>query len=375
MFYPPFCPYEACANHSHPPKERWWWKDGSHQTICFGTVPRFQCRSCRRTFSTQTFSLDFYAKRRLDYYRLENLGSSSVSVRGLGRNLSCSSGTVLNRMDRLARQSIACHARLRPRAGRYEDVCIDGFVGFDRSQYFPNNITISITSASRFVLAYTHATLRRSGTMREGQKKRRDVVYRGVEFERKSLDRSFSELLDELERDRPPRPRRPLVVITDEKLEYRRAFLSHRLSSDQDGDHRVVHQRINSHLPRTFLNPLFPSNYIDREIRKDQAAHHRESTCFSRNAANGMSRMACYVGWHNYRKRYLVKAPVRETATHAEMAGIRTEAVKQERRHMFKDRAFLSRLELDSIETRIWLKRIPTPGRNGSGYLPKFAVA
>jgi len=49
--------------------------------------------------------------------------------------------------------------------------------------------------------------------------------------------------------------------------------------------------------------------------------------------------------------------------------------VKQERRHMFKDRAFLSRLELDSIETRIWLKRIPTPGRNGSDYLPKFAVA
>jgi hypothetical protein len=57
------------------------------------------------------------------------------------------------------------------------------------------------------------------------------------------------------------------------------------------------------------------------------------------------------------------------------MAGIRTEAVKQERRHMFKDRAFLSRLELDSVETRIWLKRIPTPGRNGSDYLPKFAVA
>jgi hypothetical protein len=375
VFYPPFCPYSACANHNHPPKERWWRKDGSHRTRCFGSVPRFQCRSCRRTFSTQTFSLDFYAKRRIDYCRLESLGSSSVSVRGLGRNLGCSCGSILNRMDRLARQSIACHARLRPRADRYEDVCIDGFVGFDRSQYFPNNITISITSASRFVLAYTHATLRRSGTTREAQKKRRDKVYRGVEFERKSLDRSFSELLDDLERNRPPRPRRPLVVITDEKLEYRRAFLAHRLSLDQDADHRVVHQRINSRLPRTYLNPLFPSNYIDREIRKDQAAHHRESTCFSRNAANGMSRMACYVGWHNYRKRYRIKAPVCEKETHAEIAGVGRKDVNRARSNMFRYRAFLSRIKLDAMEKRIWRKAIPTPGQGKPAYLPKFAVA
>jgi hypothetical protein len=40
MFSPPFCPYKACINHTHPPKERWWRKDGSHQTICFDTDAR-----------------------------------------------------------------------------------------------------------------------------------------------------------------------------------------------------------------------------------------------------------------------------------------------------------------------------------------------
>jgi hypothetical protein len=211
--------------------------------------------------------------------------------------------------------------------------------------------------------------------MREDQKKRRDRVYQGVEFERKSLERSFSELLDGLERDRPPRPRRPLVVITDEKLEYGRAFFEHRLSRNQDADHRVVHQRVNSQLPRTFLNPLFPSNYLDREIRKDQAAHHRETACFARSAANGMSRMVCYLGWHNYRKKFLVKAPTQEISTHAERAGIDRREIQRARERMFHDRAFLSLLRLDPSESRIWRKAIPTPGQKSPAYLPAFAFA
>jgi hypothetical protein len=375
MFTPPFCPYKACPHHAQPPRETWWVSFGHHDTACFGPVARFRCRSCRRTFSAQTFSLDYYAKRRIDYRRLESLGSSSVSVRALGRNLGCSPGSVLNRIDRLARQSIACHARLRPRAARPEDVCIDGFVGFDRSQYFHNNITISIASSSRFVLAFAHATLRRSGALRPEQKKRRDQVYRGVAFEPKALERSFSELLDELERDRPPRPERPLVIVTDEKLEYGRAIRAHRLFLGQDARHRVAHHRVNSRLPRTFLNPLFASNYLDREIRKDQAAHHRESTCFCRNAANGLSRMACYLGWHNYKKRFLIKAPVGTSTTHAREAGIDQGEIERARQAMFRDRAFLSLQHLDPIEEKVWRKVVCTPGTKRQGYLPQFAVA
>ncbi len=42
---------------------------------------------------------------------------------------------------------------------------------------------------------------------------------------------------------------------------------------------------------RTYANPLFASNYLGREIRKDQANHRREPTCYSRNPANSMSRL------------------------------------------------------------------------------------
>lgn len=373
MFIPSFCPSRTCANHMGTPTVLWWSKAGFHSTRCFGRVQRFRCKTCGKTFSVQTFSIDFFAKRKIDYREIESRSSSSMSVRALARDMSCSTGSVLNRIDRLARQSIACHARLRPRATIYDSIAIDGFVSFDRSQYFPNNITVSITSGSRFVLSYAHATLRRSGRMRENQKKQRDTLYQGMTFEHRALERSFTELLDELARDRPPCRNRPLIVITDEKVEYARAFSRHALYRNQNADHRFAHISVNSRLPRTFVNPLFPSNYLEREIRKDQAAHHRESTCFCRNAANGMSRFACYIGWHNYSKAFLVKASIRELLTHGEAAGINRSDLVTERRNMFEDRAFLSRERLDQEETRIWTKRVPTPGQHSFHRLPQYA--
>jgi transposase-like protein len=142
MTSPPFCPNPNCAFHAHPPEQRWWQRIGTHYTRCFGAIPRFRCLACHRSFSTQTFSTNYFAKRKIDLRRLEGLLASSMSIRSLARVLDCSCGCVLNRIDRLARQALATHAELRPQACRYEDICIDGFVSFDRSQYFPNNITI-----------------------------------------------------------------------------------------------------------------------------------------------------------------------------------------------------------------------------------------
>ena len=210
--------------------------------------------------------------------------------------------------------------------------------------------------------------------MRASQKTRRDHLYACIGFEPKALERSFTELLDELALDRPPDRNRPLVIITDEKHDYGRAFVRHRLFREQDEDHRAVHARISSELPRTFANPLFPSNYLDRELRKDQAAHRRETTCFARSAANGMSRMACYVGWHNYAKRFLIKAPTRDEGSHGEEAGIDPSSIAVARAKMFRDRAFLSLERLRANEERIWKKAIPTPGWAKKPYVPKYAL-
>jgi hypothetical protein len=88
-----------------------------------------------------------------------------------------------------------------------------------------------------------------------------------------------------------------------------------------------------------------------------------------------MARLACYLAWHNYQKRFLVGAPRLATSTHGEMAGIVPREIARERMHMFKDRAFLSRENLDKIELRIWTKAISTPGKSKERVLPAYACA
>jgi hypothetical protein len=292
----------------------------------------------------------------------------------LSRSFGVSCGTIINRLDRLSRQAAALQARLRRETRPDEPVCIDGFVSFTRSQFFPSEITISITRDSRFILDLTHATHRRSGSMTETQRKRAHELYAAVRFERDSVARSFRDILDSLAEERPPRPLFPLVLVTDEKREYSSALYAHALFKGQDEGHRVARITVSSRLPRTFSNPLFASNYLDREIRKDQANHHRESTCFARNVSNAMGRFLCYIVQHNYRKKYLIKAPVSDHRLHAEVAGIAKAAVSECFESMLKERAFLSRLQLPPTLERIWRKAYPTPGKAMPDYLPRYAL-
>jgi hypothetical protein len=298
-----------------------------------------------------------------------------MSSRAIARKTHLSPQSVQNRLDRLSRQALALHASLRPLANPHESVCIDGFVSFDRSQFFPNELTFSITNHSRFILELSHASKKRSGSLTPSQKQTILHLYKNIPFEKNAIARSFSDILSSLALERPPSPRSPLILITDEKPDYPRSLYRHPLFSSQNALHRVAHITVNSHLPRTFFNPLFPSNYLDRELRKDIANHRRESTCFSRNAANALSRLACWIAYHNYWKKFLIKAPVADTRVHATAAGIPLSLLSRKKSGFFESRVFLSHLSLTPSMERIWRKLTATPGLNKISYLPAFALA
>jgi hypothetical protein len=370
---PPFCPNKYCIHHLKPQFIGWWRRAGYHCTDTFGKVPRFKCRTCRKGFSTQTFRINYWAKKLIDYPEFHQLSSESMGVRALARHFNCSTGAVQNRTDRLGRQMIALHTHLHQFFHSHEDICIDGFQSFDVSQYFPNNITISITRGTRFIHEATHATLRRSGSMTDKQKEKRDALAPLFTFEKKSIERSFTDILDHIVLQRPPVAGHPLVIITNEKLEYVHALQGHSLFGDQDADHLTFHQRISSRAERTYSNPLFASNYIDRELRKDQAAHRRETTCHCCSVSKGMMRLWCYIGWHNYHKRFRINNPAEDLSTHAEHAGIPKLTLEWFRDVAYRGRAFLSRFDLTPCDTEAWLKQMPTPLKTGPEYLPKFA--
>lgn len=369
-----FCPHAECEYHENAPEGHEWYEYfDDYETKAFGRVPRYRCESCKRSFSSQTFRTEYYMKKVVDLKDLLNRHVSSMSTRAIGRAMGLSAGSVQNRIERLSRQGLAVHGRLRPRMRDTQDICIDGLVSFDQSQYFPNEITMSITAKSRYVIEMTHATRKRSGRMKREQKEKSKEVYEGVKLERGGVSRTFREQLDLLETLLPASRERPLVLITDEKPMYGQILWKHGITK---GEHVVHHVKVNSRLPRTMSNPLFPSNYLEREIRKDQANHHREAVCYTRNVANGLARLSCYLVHHNYMKKYLIDAPGRDDRKHGEVAGIPRREMEREVLRMFEAREFLTKLGgvLSGPLEKIWRKEGKTPGKERVEYLPKFAL-
>jgi transposase-like protein len=372
---PPFCPNPSCSMHSHSairndPATRWFHRDGHYHSRIGGSIQRFRCTRCRTRFSSQTFSLDYAVKRKLPYKRIFQQLNSGSGVRQLARHLNVSEKVIINRAGRLARQSIALHSRLRPLLALSEHLCADGFESFTVSQYYPNNIHLLIGKRSQYFYGADYAHIRRKGRMSEYQKRRRrklETVFRPSPQE---LSRSFERLMHQMLLYLHHRPPQVLRLYTDENQVYRqvisrgqqlRALLNHRL---------FVHETRSSRLPRTTANDLFAVNYYDREVRKDQANHVRETVQFSRNVNNSMERLWIYAAYHNYSKPYRIRE--RSSRTHAVAAGLSPRTIASSMKSFFTQRSLYSHLTLSVSEWFLWFRCYPTPWKRYAEQCPAY---
>ena len=371
---PPFCARPTCPFHAIPRTERYaafvsW---GSYATKAFGDVPRFRCTHCGKTFSVQTFRVDYYAKKVLDYDGIAGRLSSCESLSAIGRATHSSTDTISNRIARSARQALAFESRLSRTRKPAENLAADGFEGFCRSQYFPNNIHILVGSTSQFLYAIDHVTLRRKGSMTQAQKAKRTKLDRLVTPEPSGIETSVARIADESLRVLSDGAIPTLVLWTDEKRDYPRGIERSPCASSLRSIGRLEHKTVSSRAARTLRNPLFPVNYLDREIRKDLHEHVRETVCFGRNVNRQMERLAVYAYWHNYRKRHRIRGDPR---SNAEVAGYVTDEIASETVALWERRAWLSLTELTETMRLTWLRRRRTPLRTKRDYLPKFAAA
>ena len=287
--------------------------------------------------------------------------------------MGCSYASTQNRLDRMARNLLAMHQALEGRRPLAEDLVADGFESFDVSQYFPSHVSLLVGKESQLILSLDHASIRRKGRMTEKQKTMRAILDTRWKPKKGAIGKSFARALQviALKWDRKNMPQ--LSLHTDEHPAYPGVIRSiEGLDAAYGKD--LVHERHSSKLPRDKSNPLFSVNYIDRELRKDVAAHARESTCIGRNVANGLSRLAVYMAWHNYWKPYRVRTKEPEKrCPHAEYAGVDPSENMAAKERCFKERAFLTKAGLDPWAREIWLKGHETPLKARPDYLPKHA--
>ena len=138
---PLFCPNPDCKHHNPEKHPINWYKNfATYKTKAFGTVSRYICTGCGKTFSDQTFKLDYYAKKVVNYDTIISHITNSCSVRALSRILNVRVSTISNRIFRIARQLIWLQSFLLQVFSCKEDLVADGFESYTNSKYFPNNI-------------------------------------------------------------------------------------------------------------------------------------------------------------------------------------------------------------------------------------------
>ena len=371
---PPFCPRPGCHAHFSPPRSDWWVRLGSYDTRLFGPVRRFGCKLCGKRFSSQTFSLDYYAKRTLCYLQLVRQFSSCCGIRALARNFAVSKATIENKLMRLSHQALALQVLALRNHRLRENLLADGMQSFWVSQYFPTNIHLLLGEHSQFAYAYHGVTLRRSGRMSDSQRHRREQLETQFRADPNGIACSFSVLTRVLTRLCTSAEGASVSLSTDMHKTYPRVLAGDGAAALLIRTGRLRHLRYSSKHPRTTGNPLFSVNYMDRELRKDQAEHARETTRYARAAHTAMERMAVYLLHHNFFKPYRINQPVDVPALHATEAGISRGFIRWMNRWLTTRRVFLTRIPVPRPYADVWLRMYQTPLSTVRPYLPLYAT-
>ena len=310
-FHPPHCPYPTCDFHVDSTgwrfKRAGWYERATRPF----KVQRYRCASCKRSFSSQTFSLTFWL-RRPDL--LEAVFHAEVSCSGhrqVARQHGVSHTTIQRLAERLGRHCILIHEMYRRRAKEKlasEPVVMDGLGSFAGGQYWPVEVTGLIGAKSYYSHDFTVTEMRRSGKMTHEQRKRRS------EYEKK-LGRPdpralLEDAVDLLESNLPAEGR--VELRTDDHKTYPRAL--RRL-----GNPHIQHETTSSKKPRTPRNPLFAINAHHMFLRHSGSNQKRETIAFSKRIQAVIYRHAVFQVWRNLVKAASERSP---TKTPAQRLGI-----------------------------------------------------
>ena len=250
---------------------------GHFHRHCDGrSVQRFLCRSCRRTFSVQSFRLDYRLKNPRLHLQLMGLFASKVTHRQSARILHCTRRTVARRLQLLGLHCQRFHrrmlARTRSRGGLQGPFQLDELETFEHSRRLaPVTMPVLIGRRSYFVVDLETAAIPCRGGLSPAGRKRKEEREARWGPRRSGSRHVVSNCFKTLAEVHSPLV--PVVVETDLKGTYPGILREH-------FGERLLHARTSSKLKRDYSNPLFPINHtlamardgISRLVRRSWAA-------------------------------------------------------------------------------------------------------
>lgn len=306
-FRPPHCPWPRCDARRQAPFR--FDRHGSFtRRAAPHRIPRFRCRRCRRTFSSQTFSPTYYLKRPELLAPVAAGLVAGSAHRQLSRSLHCAPSTVTRLSPRLGRHCLLYMARARARLGSIKEPLVyDDFETFFGAQDFAVGLGTLVGQRSWFLYDLEQALHGRPGRRTEAQKQR--WLSRLQHLHRPPPDAHARALARVLKRTLPAARRpRPLTLLSDDQAAYRRAVARH--PRRERIRHRVYPNppRGRKGAPRSAAakrrdRALFPVDQLHGLIRHSQAHHRRETIAFGRRLNALLERAYLLMVWRNFVKR------------------------------------------------------------------------
>jgi transposase-like protein len=260
VFSPPFCPHRSCSQHATP-RPGFSVRYGRYRAACRASpVQRYRCRTCRRSFSRQTFRVDYRDHRPGLNPKLFLLLASGIGLRQSSRVLGLSRRCTELKFRKIARHLRRLNLSLRVPLGGKRSFHLDEFESYEGARNTrPLSIPMLIESATRYIVWAESAPIRPRGKMTPRRKKalKESEERHGVrrDLSRRALARTLARGADLVG------PARQVLLESDEKSSYPR------LAREAFGRGRLVHRRTSSRLVRETFNPLFAINHEEAIAR------------------------------------------------------------------------------------------------------------
>ena len=298
MFEPPRCPYRGCAFHLAPVQDRpWFARHGHYQPLCRPhPVPRFRCLSCRRSFSRQTFRMDYRDHRPDLNPKLFRLLASGVGLRQSSRLLGLSLRCLQLKSRKLGRHLRRLNLNLQAPLPAGSTLQFDELETFEGMRTLrPLTVPLLIEKRSRFIVWAEAAPIPAR------HRKTRHGWTRSQELQRKGQRRDGSRRACLRTLGRAAALARHLDAIaieTDEKRTYpgliRKAFGPGR---------RIAHETTKSTRRRDVSNPLFAINQTEAMARDLSGRLRRQSWLVSKERRYLDIGLAVFIAWRNLVRR------------------------------------------------------------------------
>jgi len=318
-FVPPRCPYLACT--AHAPGARFTYRRRGNfvRKLDGERVQRFQCTVCMRSFSSQTFRLDYRLRRPDTLAPIFTALCSKTTLRKTARNLGLGRDHVARRMRLLGAHARRYHERQLERVADLPERLGARFQ-FDELETYeehrklkPVTVAVLIEQRTGFVVHTDVETLPARKPLRGAQKKQLEAIEAKEGKRRSGSRRAVARTVEALER--VARHTGRVEITTDRKASYRAAL--RRTFGD-----RVQHRRIDGRMRRGVRNPLFPINHTLARLRDLASRLVRQTWAAAKRRAALADQLAVIVAFRNYVDGWRSEPAVRQKTTAAVQLGL-----------------------------------------------------